>query len=146
MVILQEKLRIKYESITVLYRVNYGSVLYFNNKIYIMKIILNERCEHISGSLGRGYGYCIQGRNGVFYIKRNSSGNIPYDGHLGIIIACAGIAQLDLHIADIELQSKELKKALIEARVPINGKVPRGKILNAKETLDLLKQLTPLEI
>ena len=111
-----------------------------------MKIILNERCEHISGSLGRGYGYCIQGRNGVFYIKRNSSGNIPYDGHLGIIIACAGIAQLDLHIADIELQSKELKKALIEAQVPINGKVPRGKILNAKQTLELLKQLTPLQI
>ncbi len=111
-----------------------------------MKIILNERCEHISGSIGRGYGYSIRGINGEFFAVRNSKGNIPYDGHLGIIIACAGIAQLDLHIADIELKSKELKKALIEARVPINGKVPRGKILNAKETLELLKQLTPLEI
>ena len=56
------------------------------------------------------------------------------------------MALLDLHIADIELKSKELKKALIEARVPISGKVPRGKILNAKETLELLKQLTPLQI
>jgi hypothetical protein len=30
--------------------------------------------------------------------------------------------------------------------VPIVGKVPRGKTLNAKETLELLKQLTPLQI
>ena len=56
------------------------------------------------------------------------------------------MALLDLHIDDIELQSKELKKALIEARVPIVGKVPRGKTLNAKETLELLKQLTPLPL
>jgi hypothetical protein len=100
----------------------------------------------MSGSIGRGYGYSIRGINGEFFAVRNSKGNIPYDGHLKIIIACAGIAQLDLHIADIELKSKELKKALIEARVPIVGKVPRGKTLNAKETLELLKQLTPLKI
>ena len=111
-----------------------------------MRIILSKRCEHMSGSIGRGYGYCIQGRKGVFYAKRNSSGNIPYDGHLGIIIACANMALLDLHIADIELKSKELKKALIEARVPISGKVPRGKILNAEQTLELLRQLTPLPL
>lgn len=111
-----------------------------------MKIILNERCEHMSGSIGRGYGYSIQGRNGVFYTKRNSSGNIPYDGHLRIIIACANMALLDLHIADIKLKSKELKKALNEAQIPITRKVPRGKILNAKQTLELLKQLTPLPL
>ena len=111
-----------------------------------MKIILNERCEHISGSIGRGYGYCIQGRNGVFYIKRNSSGNIPNDGHLQTIIACAGIAQLHLHIDDIRIHSKELKKALNEAQIPITGKVPRGKILNAEQTLELLRQLTPLPL
>ena len=111
-----------------------------------MKIILNKRCEHISGSVGRGYGYCIQGRNGVFYIKRNSSGSKVYDGHLRIIIACANMALLNLHIADIQLQAKELKKALNEAQIPITGKVPRGKILNAKETLELLRQLTPLPL
>lgn len=111
-----------------------------------MKIILSERCEHMSGSVGRGYGYSIQGRKGVFYTKRNSSGNIPYDGHLRIIIACANMVHLKLHIADIELQAKELKKALIEARVPISGKVPRGKILNAEQTLELLRQLTPLPL
>lgn len=111
-----------------------------------MKIILTKRCEHMSGSIGRGYGYSIRGINGEFFAVRNSKGNIPYDGHLGIIIACANMALLDLHIADIELKSKELKKALIEARVPIVGKVPRGKTLNAKETLELLKQLTPLQI
>ena len=100
----------------------------------------------MSGTIGRGYGYSIRGINGEFFAVRNSKGNIPYDGHLGIIIACANMALLDLHIADIELKSKELKKALIEARVPISGKVPRGKILNAKETLELLKQLTPLPL
>lgn len=111
-----------------------------------MKIILSKRCEHMSGSIGRGYGYSIRRINGEFFAVRDSKGNIPYNGRLRAIIACAGIAQLDLHIADIELKSKELKKALIEARVPIIGKVPRGKTLNAKETLELLKQLTPLKI
>ena len=111
-----------------------------------MKIILSKRCEHMSGSIGRGYGYSIRKINGEFFAVRNSKGDVPYDGRLRVIIACAGIAQLDLHIADIELKSKELKKALIEARVPIVGKVPRGKTLNAKETLELLKQLTPLPL
>ena len=111
-----------------------------------MKIILNKKCEHISGSIGRGYGYSIRRINGEFFAVRDSKGNIPYDGRLRVIIACANMALLDLHIADIELKSKELKKALIEARVPISGKVPRGKILNAKETLELLKQLTPLPL
>ena len=100
----------------------------------------------MSGSIGRGYGYSIRRINGEFFAVRDSKGNIPYDGRLRVIIACAGIALLDLHIADIELKSKELKKALIEARVPISGKVPRGKILNAKETLELLKKLTPLPL
>jgi hypothetical protein len=100
----------------------------------------------MSGSVGRGYGYSIQGRKGVFYTKRNSSGNIPYDGHLRIIIACANMVHLKLHIADIELQAKELKKALNEAQIPITGKVPRGKILNAEQTLELLRQLTPLPL
>jgi hypothetical protein len=71
---------------------------------------------------------------------------VPNDGHLQTIIACAGIAHLHLHIDDILIHSKELKKALIEARVPIVGKVPRGKILNAEQTLELLRQLTPLPI
>jgi hypothetical protein len=100
----------------------------------------------MSGSVGRGYGYSIRGINGEFFAVRNSKGSVPHDGHLQTIIACANMALLDLHIDDIELQSKELKKALIEARVPIVGKVPRGKTLNAKETLELLKQLTPLPL
>lgn len=111
-----------------------------------MKIILNKRCEHISGSIGRGYGYSIRGINGEFFTVRNSKGSKIYDGHLRIIIACANIALLNLHIADIKLKSKELKKALNEAQIPITGKVPRGKILNAEQTLELLKQLTPLPL
>jgi hypothetical protein len=111
-----------------------------------MKIILNKKCEHMSGSVGRGYGYSIRGINGEFFAVRNSKGSVPNDGHLQTIIACANMVHLKLHIADIELQAKELKKALIEARVPISGKVPRGKILNAEQTLELLRQLTPLPL
>lgn len=111
-----------------------------------MKIILNKKCEHINGSIGRGYGYSIRGINGEFFAVRNSKGRVPNDGHLQTIIACAGIARLHLHIDDIRIHSKELKKALNEAQIPITGKVPRGKILNAEQTLQLLRQLTPLPL
>ena len=81
-----------------------------------MEIILSKHCEALTGSLGKGYGYFIQRRrkNG-FFTKRNSNGEIPADGHLRFIFACAELAQLKTHISDIRVPSRELCRALWEA-------------------------------
>ena len=80
-----------------------------------MEILITKQCEAITGSLGRGYGYHIQRRKNGFFAKRNSNGAIPTDGHLRFIFACAELAQLKTHIADIRVPSRELCRALWEA-------------------------------
>ena len=80
-----------------------------------MEILITKQCEAITGSLGRGYGYHIQRRKNGFFTKRNSNGEIPADGHLRFIFACAELAQLKTHIADIRVSRKELSDALWEA-------------------------------
>ena len=81
-----------------------------------MEILITKQCEAITGSLGRGYGYHIQRRKNGFFAKRNSNGEIPADGHLRFIFACAELAQLKTHIADIRVSREELSDALWEAR------------------------------
>ena len=80
-----------------------------------MEILITKQCEAITGSLGRGYGYHIQRRKNGFFTKRNSNGEIPADGHLRFIFACAELAQLKTHISDIRVSRKELREALSEA-------------------------------
>ena len=80
-----------------------------------MEILITKQCESITGSLGRGYGYHIQRRKNGFFAKRNSNGAIPADGHLRFIFACAELARLKTHIADIRVSRKELREALSEA-------------------------------
>ena len=80
-----------------------------------MEILITKQCEAITGSLGRGYGYHIQRRKNGFFAKRNSNGKIPADGHLRFIFACAELAQLKTHIADIRVSRMELREALSEA-------------------------------
>ena len=80
-----------------------------------MEIILSKQCESLTGSLGRGFGYHIQRRKNGFFAKRNTKGVVPPDGHWKFILACANLAQSNLHIADIRLPRKELREALSEA-------------------------------
>ena len=85
-----------------------------------MEIILSKHCEALTGSLGKGYGYYIrrarhQDGSVRFFSQRSKHPPIPHDGHLRFIFACAELAQLKTHIADIRVSRKELREALSEA-------------------------------
>ena len=85
-----------------------------------MEIILSKQCESLTGSLGKGFGYFIQRRRSYdgsvrFFSQRSKHPPIPHDGHLRFIFACANLAQMRLHIADIRVPRKELSDALWEA-------------------------------
>ena len=82
-----------------------------------MRIILTEQCESLTGSLGRGYGYFIQRRGAGFFSQRSKHQPIPPDGHWRFIVTCAQLAQMKLHITDIEVHWMELQTALYEAHL-----------------------------
>ena len=86
-----------------------------------MEIILSKRCESFTGSLGKGFGYHIQRRKNGFFAKRNSKGEIPANGHLRFIFACAQLAQMKTHITDIRVPRCEFQSALSEAGVSLSG-------------------------
>ena len=88
-----------------------------------MEIILSKQCESLTGALGNGYGYFIQGRRGHdgsvrFFSQRSKHLPIPNDGHWMFILACAKLAQMNLHITDIKVTNRELFEALREANSP----------------------------
>lgn len=85
-----------------------------------MEIFLTKQCEALTGSLGKGYGYHIQRRTDHdgktrFWGVRNSNGEIPADGHLRFIFACAQLAKMKTHIADIRISAKEFRQAAKDA-------------------------------
>ena len=82
----------------------------------IMEIILSPTCKSFTGSLGRGFGYHIQHRKNGYFVKRNTRGFVPPDGHWRFILACADIAKSKLHISDIAINWMELSDALYSAR------------------------------
>ena len=86
-----------------------------------MEIFLTKQCESFTGSLGKGFGYHIQRRKNGFFAKRNSNGEIPADGHLRFILACAELAQMKTHITDIRVPRCEFQSALSEAGVSLSG-------------------------
>ena len=79
-----------------------------------MKLILSVYCTSFTGALSKSYGYAVRKHNNGFYGYRNSRGDVPPDGHLRFIIACAKLAG-GLYVADIEIDSIELACALKEA-------------------------------
>lgn len=79
-----------------------------------MRIILTDQCKSLTGSLGAGFGYHIQRRKNGFFAKRNSKGDVPFNGHWLFIVACAQLAILNAHISDILVSAKELREALDE--------------------------------
>ena len=85
-----------------------------------MEIILTKQCESLTGSLGKGFGYYIHKRTDLdgktrFWGVRQAKGEIPANGHLRFILACAELAQMKTHISDIRVPRKELIYALWEA-------------------------------
>ena len=97
-----------------------------------MEIILSKQCKSLTGSLGRGFGYFIVARwsrkdvKFRFYSQR-SKWDVPADGHLRFIFACAQLAQMKTHITDIRVPRKELAQALAEAGY--SPPVPRCPVL-----------------
>ncbi len=107
-----------------------------------MQIILSPQCESITGTLGRGFGYCIESRRTkkgtlYHYAKRNSKGSVPRDGHWRFILTCAQLAQNRLHIADIRVKREELKQALYEAGCFIAMQNLRKENYDARDILNL---------
>jgi hypothetical protein len=88
-----------------------------------MEIILSKQCAALTGSLGKGFGYFIQRRRSYdgsvrFFSQRSKHPPIPRDGHLRFIFACAELAQMKTHIADVKVTNRELFEALREANAP----------------------------
>ena len=107
-----------------------------------MTIILSQQCESLTGTLGRGYGYCIESRRTkkgslYHYAKRNSKGPVPPSGHWRFIVLCAQLAQNRLHIADIRVKREEIKKALYEAGCFIAMQNLRKESYDARDILNL---------
>ena len=103
-----------------------------------MEIILSKQCESLTGTLGRGYGYCIQKQKDKFVSKRNSKGVVPNDGHLNFILTCADLAQSKLHIADIRVSAKEFRQACWQADRWYGAEVAKAKdshVFNANDVL-----------
>ena len=80
-----------------------------------MKIILSNNVKSLTGSLGRGFGYHIKHRKNGFFGERNSNGFVPSYGHWLFIATCAELAQIGLHIVDIQVSRNEIADALSEA-------------------------------
>lgn len=84
-----------------------------------MEIFITKQCEALTGSLGKGYGYFIQRRRSydgyVRFFSQRSKWNVPPDGHLRFIFACADLARMKTHIIEILVPRCEFQSALREA-------------------------------
>ena len=114
-----------------------------------MEIILSKNVRNLSGSLGQGFGYIISPQKDLngnlrFFSQRSAHG-APKDGHIRFIFACAVLAQMGSHIADISVFVEELNEAIIEAtdgemRSPYcdgDRKLNAEQVLTLKEMLRL---------
>ena len=85
-----------------------------------MEIILSKQCAALTGSLGKGFGYFIVRRWSrtdvkFRYYSQRSKWDVPADGHLRFIFACADLAKMKTHISDIRVSRRELSDALWDA-------------------------------
>ena len=109
-----------------------------------MEIILSNQAKSIKGTLGKNYGYHIQRRKNHFYGVRFSNGDVPPDGHLRFIFACAELARTGLHICNVKLGAVELHAALTQARkyqaaqqVQHNAEKKGKLVYNAQDIINL---------
>ena len=108
-----------------------------------MEIILTDQCKSLTGSLGRGYGYSIQKRKDRFYSKRDSKGDVPFNGHWCFIKACAELALRGTHISDILVSAKELREALDECGLWYGRdliRAEKSQIFHASQVMDFKKR------
>ena len=113
-----------------------------------MEIILSKNCASLTGAINKRHGYYIKShtdKNGVvkFFGARQSKGFVPKYGHIYFIFNCAKLAEQKLYVADIQITAGEIDDALEEAT---DGKLslhwsPRDEIVNAKQVLQLKKEL-----
>ena len=110
-----------------------------------MEIILSSNIESLSGSLGRGFGYFIVRRQNAdkkpCFISQRSRYGVPNNGHLRFILACAELAKMGSHIADIRVSVRELNEAIEEAtgyRI-YSLYQKEDEMLNAEQVLTLKK-------
>ena len=112
----------------------------------IMENILTKACEALTGMLDRDYGYYIRRaphKDGkVRFFGQRSKWSVPPDGHLRFILKCAELAQMKMHIVDIQVSVGELDEALEEAT---EGMVqtpwaPSDAIVNAEQVLKLKQE------
>ena len=103
-----------------------------------MEIFLCKQCISLSGMLSRGQGYFIVHRGKRFFSQR-SKHNVPHDGHLRFIFACADLARLKTHISDIRVSAKELRLAFDEAHILYGDRLVKAdakQIYSAREVLN----------
>ena len=102
-----------------------------------MKVILEEHCLSLVGTIERGLGYHIEHRKNGFFSKRDQRGHVPPDGHWRFIVLCADMAQNKLYITDIQVSREELEKALYEAHIFIAMQNLRKDIYDARDIINL---------
>ena len=110
-----------------------------------MKIFITQQCESLTGSLSKKFGYHIERRKNGFFSKRSQRANVPPDGHIRFIFACAELAHRHLQVSDILVPWTELYDALYEAshfiaalKVLHNGGLTEKKLsYNAADILNL---------
>ena len=88
-----------------------------------MEIILSPHCKSFTGTLSRRYGYAICKRGEGFYSQRNRK-NVPPDGHLQFIFACAELAREGLLLSNISIRGSELLDAATEAGLTFETILP----------------------
>ena len=112
-----------------------------------MEIILSNNVQSLTGSLGQGYGYSIRreidGEGHTSFHSVRAPKNVPKDGHLRFIFACAVLARMGSHITDIRVEVTEMNRAIAEATdnemwAPY---MDCYRILNAEEVLTLKEML-----
>ena len=109
-----------------------------------MKIFITQQCESLTGSLSKNFGYHIERRKNGFFSKRSQRANVPPDGHIRVIFACAELAHRHLQVSDILVPWTELYDALYEAyhfvaadHVGWNGREAKKLTYNAADILNL---------
>ena len=113
-----------------------------------MEIILSKQCAALTGSLGKGFGYFIVRRWSrtdvkFRYYSQRSKWDVPANGHLRFIFACAELAQLKTHITEILVPRSEFEEALREAGKTLSGardirhELSAADVLTLKERFDL---------
>ena len=112
-----------------------------------MEIFLSKHCQALTGSLGKGYGYYIRSfrnlQGKLRFFGQRSKWDVPPDGHLRFIFACAQLARMKTHIIEILVPRSEFEEALREAGKTLSGardirhELSAADVLTLKERFDL---------